>query len=462
MGEIDAFVEGKKVLLLGFGREGRSTYRVLKASAACRELAVADLEEGQVKAFREKDPETAWIWGADYQKDLDRYDLVFKSPGVVLEKPADRYQCRILSQTEVFFRLFGQQIVGITGTKGKSTTTSLIYHVLKSAGRKALLAGNIGIPAFDHMDEVDKDTEIIFELSCHQLEHMSVSPHVALLLNIHEEHLDHYGTMEAYVAAKQQIYRNQKEGDLLICGSGCLPASGVCPSKLIKAVDLGENGEYKEGMDRHTLWVAGSCIYWDGFSFPIPKGEIQLMGHHNYVDIGFAYVVCKLKGISDQAFAQGLKTYEPLPHRLHFLGEKDGIRYYDDSISTICDTTIHALNTLKDADTVLIGGMDRGIHYGELIEYLSGSTVSHIILMEATGKRIYQEIQKDYPEFQRLNRLVLAEHLEEGVMKAKALTEKGKSCVLSPAAASYGIFKDFEERGDAFRRLVFGEAVFAG
>ena len=180
------------------------------------------------------------------------------------------------------------------------------------------------------------------------------------------------------------------------------------------------------------------------------------------MDIGFAYVVCKLKGISDQAFAQGLKTYEPLPHRLHFLGEKDGIRYYDDSISTICDTTIQALNTLKDADTVLIGGMDRGIHYGELIEYLSGSTVSHIILMEATGKRIYQEIQKDYPEFQRLNRLVLAEHLEEGVMKAKALTEKGKSCVLSPAAASYGIFKDFEERGDAFRRLVFGEAVFAG
>ncbi|MDO5417901.1 MAG: UDP-N-acetylmuramoyl-L-alanine--D-glutamate ligase, partial [Lachnospiraceae bacterium] len=140
---------------------------------------------------------------------------------------------------------------------------------------------------------------------------------------------------------------------------------------------------------------------------------------------------------------------------------KDGVKYYDDSISTICDTTIQALNTLTDADTVLIGGMDRGIDYKDLIEYLSDSPVPHIILMEATGKRILEEIRSGYPEFLRPERLHPAEHLADAVETAKAVTRPGRSCVLSPAAASYGIFKNFEERGDAFGRLVFG-ADFGG
>ena len=132
---------------------------------------------------------------------------------------------------------------------------------------------------------------------------------------------------------------------------------------------------------------------------------------------------------------------------------KDGIRFYDDSISTICDTTIQALNTLKDADTVLIGGMDRGIDYRDLILYLSESPVRNIILMEATGKRILREIEENYPQFKNPGRLIRAEHLEDAVQEAKRLTRKGHSCVLSPAAASYGIFKNFEERGEVFARL---------
>ena len=121
--------------------------------------------------------------------------------------------------------------------------------------------------------------------------------------------------------------------------------------------------------------------------------------------------MCSILGMDDQVFARGLKTYEPLPHRLQYIGEREGVKYYDDSISTICDTTIQALKTLKDTDTVLIGGMDRGMTTGELIEYLSDCQVPHIILMEATGKRIYQEIHKYYPEFKNRARLILAEHL---------------------------------------------------
>lgn len=446
--KIEPWIKGKRILLLGYGREGQSTWNVLRRLGTYKVLDIADLKAPAAV------PEDGTVWhtGPDYQKCMDDYDVVFKSPGIVLERPENEYRCSILSQTEVFFQCFRDQIIGITGTKGKSTVTTLLYHLLKQAGMDALLVGNIGIPALDHMEEVKPDTRIVFELSCHQLEYMTVSPHIGILVNIHEEHLDHYGTMEKYVEAKHHIFKNQGPDDILICNVQCLPGEGTCPSGLIRAGMDGSGKELDVVQEQDGTWV-----HFRGKSFCIPTDEIKLLGQHNYFDIGVAYGVCSILGMDDQVFARGLKTYEPLPHRLQYIGEREGVKYYDDSISTICDTTIQALKTLKDTDTVLIGGMDRGIDYRELIEYLSDCPVPHIILMEATGKRIYQEIHKYYPEFKNRARLILAEHLEDGVKRARQITRPGTSCVLSPAAASYGIFRNFEERGETFSRLVFNK-----
>ena len=446
--KIEPWIKGKRILLLGYGREGQSTWNVLRRLGTYEALDIADLK---APAALPEDG-TVWHTGPDYQKCMDDYDVVFKSPGIVLERPENEYRCSILSQTEVFFQCFRDQIIGITGTKGKSTVTTLLYHLLKQAGMDALLVGNIGIPALDHMDEVKPDTRIVFELSCHQLEYMTVSPHIGILVNIHEEHLDHYGTMEKYVEAKHHIFKNQRPDDILICNVQCLPEEGTCPSGLIRAGMDGSGKELDVVQEQDGTWV-----HFRGKSFCIPTDEIKLLGQHNYFDIGVAYGVCSILGMDDQVFARGLKTYEPLPHRLQYIGEREGVKYYDDSISTICDTTIQALKTLKDTDTVLIGGMDRGIDYRELIEYLSDCQVPHIILMEATGKRIYKEIHKYYPEFKNRARLILAEHLEDGVKRARQITRPGTSCVLSPAAASYGIFRNFEERGETFSRLVFNK-----
>ena len=446
--KIEPWIKGKRILLLGYGREGQSTWNVLRRLGTYEALDIADLK---APAALPEDG-TVWHTGPDYQKCMDDYDVVFKSPGIVLERPENEYRCSILSQTEVFFQCFRDQIIGITGTKGKSTVTTLLYHLLKQAGMDALLVGNIGIPALDHMDEVKPDTRIVFELSCHQLEYMTVSPHIGILVNIHEEHLDHYGTMEKYVEAKHHIFKNQRPDDILICNVQCLPEEGTCPSGLIRAGMDGSGKELDVVQEQDGTWV-----HFRGKSFCIPTDEIKLLGQHNYFDIGVAYGVCSILGMDDQVFARGLKTYEPLPHRLQYIGEREGVKYYDDSISTICDTTIQALKTLKDTDTVLIGVMDRGINYRELIEYLSDCQVPHIILMEATGKRIYQEIHKYYPEFKNRARLILAEHLEDGVKRARQITRPGTSCVLSPAAASYGIFRNFEERGETFSRLVFNK-----
>lgn len=433
----------KKIVILGFGREGKSTYQLLERVGGYKELAIADLN-----AVKDPLPEyVRCINGENYQECLNDYDIVFKSPGVVLAKDLEEYSSRILSQTEVFFSHYKNQIVGITGTKGKSTTTTLLYQVLKTAGKKAVLAGNIGIPAFDMIDSIEEDSIIVFEMSSHQLEYMTAAPHIGVLLNIHEEHLDHYGTMEKYVAAKERIYTNMEKDDILFCNAENLPASGACKAQVISFPVKEElNLIMKEGNK--------PCISYKGKLFSVPIEEIQLVGEHNYLDIAVAYGIASLLGITDEQFRKGLTAYQPLPHRLERVGTYGGITFYDDSISTICDTTMKALTSIKDANTVLIGGMDRGIHYGELIEFLSENSIAHIILMEATGKRIYEEIHKEYKNFHGPERLYLVKDLKEAVELSKKITQKGTSCVLSPAAASYGIFKNFEERGDEFKKYV--------
>lgn len=436
-------VTDKNILVLGYGREGRSTLRRLLQTGAYVSLAVADQSEISPDA-----PSVKVLSGPAYMDCLDDYDLVFKSPGIVLPKDPSEYRCRFTSQMEVFITAYREQIIGITGTKGKSTVTTLLHHILKENGRDAVLAGNIGIPAFDILEDIKSGTRILCELSCHQLEYIHVSPHIAVLLNLHEEHLDHYGTMEKYIRSKQQIYLHQRPEDLLICGLSCLPAKGACPSHIYTVSDHFSTAD---------VVLNGSRIRFERGDFQIPVRDIHLLGHHNHLDIAFDYAVCHLLGLSDEEFETALKTYEPLPHRLHFIGERDQIRYYDDSISTIGDATIQALKSVPNVGSVLIGGMDRGIEYDDLITWLSEHHVPHIILMYDTGKRICQEIRQKYPDFTSPERLVLVETLEDAVAAARTLTAPGAACVLSPAAASYGIFKNFEERGDVFQKLALGQ-----
>lgn len=444
-------ISGKSVAVLGFGREGRATLPwVLQDGSAVRVAIVDKNPVALPEDVKEKYGESIdIITGDDYQKCLNDFDVIFKSPGIVLEEEKSCYTCSILSEMDIFFEAYKKQIIGITGTKGKSTTTTLMYHVLKNAGMKVLIAGNIGIPVFDIAADIDEDTILVVELSCHQLEYATVSPQIGVLLNIHEEHLDHYGTMEKYVAAKENIYRNQVAGDVIFCQQTLAPKNGEMKIVTVAAEDMG-------GDDTADILVKDSIIKYGQDSYKIPTEEIALIGKHNYYDIAFVYGISRMLGLSENQIEDGLKTYVPLPHRLQNIGTVDGVTYYDDSISTIDETTIQALNALKNADTVIIGGMDRGISYDSLERYLSQSEVSNIILMEDTGKRIFQEIEENHPEFKSKDRIILVPHLEDAVETAKKVTAKGKSCVMSPAAASYGIFKNFEERGEVFKQLVLG------
>jgi len=299
--------------------------------------------------------------------------------------------------------------------------------------------GNIGIPSFDMIEDINSETVIVYELSCHQLEYTKLSPQIAIMLNLYPEHLDHYGTYEKYVHAKENIYRYQGVGDMLVCNSDNLPDN--YKGKLLSVSMTGKNADIK--VEERDILYAGEKLH-------IAEENTLLVGNHNVFNIAVAYAVCREYSVDRESFFEALKTYKPLAHRLEFVTEKDGIRYYDDSISTICETTIQALESLKNVGSVIIGGMDRGIDYTPLADYLETAEVDNVILIPDTGKRIYDMLNGK----QIFARLILAEDLRDAVRVAREVTQKGKICVMSPAAASYGFFKNFEDRGRAFKEYI--------
>lgn len=434
-------IENKNLLILGFGREGKSTLKRIKEAGGYSSVTVADKFP-----VNDLSSDIKLVSGDSYQKTMNDYDIVFKSPGVVLEKPFESYKCQVTSQTEIFLEKYSSNVIGITGTKGKSTTTTLIYHILSENGVDAVLTGNIGIPCFDVIEKISENTKVVFELSCHQLENIKFSPSVALFLNLFEEHLDHYGTFEKYADAKRNIYRHQKQGDKLFCNTDVKPKSGECKSEVITASQKNRMAD---------IFVPSDTVSYNGETVKIPVNEMKLAGNHNCYNVAVAYAVCRMVGLKDEDIMKSVCTYSPLPHRLEYIGTRNGVKYYDDSISTICAAAIQAVVSLKDVDTLLIGGMDRGIDYTELEEFLSDCSVSNIILMSDSGKRILDEIKSRYSNEAFLSKLHLTEKLEGAVKLARELTASGMSCVMSPAAASYNDFKNFEERGDAFKKLVF-------
>ena len=384
--------DGKKILIWGFGREGRSTKDFL--SKYCKPLSV-EVFEGKREDIAE-----------------DRYDYIIKSPGIVMLEGNDKYT----SQTQIFLENFRDNTIGITGTKGKSTTSALMHHVLAASGKKTVLVGNIGEPCLDYFGEIDDDTVVVFEMSCHQLANVSISPHIAVFLNLFEEHLDYYKTFDRYLEAKANIARFQTEEDILYVG-GNVPR--LATEAVVTRIDYNE----------------------------VPSYNMKILGHHNDYNAHFVYkIASSVFDIDDETILKALADFSGLAHRLQYIGNADGIDYYDDSISTIPSATIEALSSVPNAGTVLIGGMDRGISYDMLIGYINAHREYNYIFSYDSGRRIYESICIT-------DNCHYAPDLEAAVKLATMITPEGKAVILSPASASYGYFKNFEERGDIFRQL---------
>ena len=419
-------IKNKNVLILGFGREGRSTLKRVLECGCAASVTISDKRD----VSDELPTNVSSIAGNCYLDFLDDYDIVFKTPGIVLPKDASEYKCEITSETEIFIEKYKDRIIGITGTKGKSTTSSFIYYALKNAGIDTVFAGNIGIPVFDICEDINENTAIVVELSCHQLEYLKTSPKRAVLLNIYEDHLDHYGTREKYALAKKHIYFNQTDKDILYVNKETLKECENVNSKVVLC-------------DKSVLPFK---------SFETLR-KTNFKGEHNLSNLSFAYNVCKEYGVTDESFIESVENFETLSHRLEHVGPIDCVDYYDDSISTTVMSTINAILSVKNASVILIGGMERNIDYTELLEFISESDLEYVICMYESGKRFYDAyelmLKKDTAPI-----AILTENLEEAVEKAKKKVKPGGAVLLSPAAASYGYFKNFEERGERFKELI--------
>lgn len=428
----------KRVAVWGLGREGLSTLRFLQ-EAGHGPVGVYDQDPGAVSGLYTdcvplSTPEA-----------LNAYDLIVKAPGIPMLAFPQVDATRLTSQTEVFLAALGRQVIGITGTKGKSTTATLTHHILKSVRGDVLLAGNIGIPCLDLAAQVREDTLVVFELSCHQLQFVRHSPHVGVLLNLYQDHLDHYGTLMAYRAAKENLFRFQGPDDLLVTSAGCTDQIEAAQGLSIPVI------RFSDAPDSDAdIRVQGNSIHTPLGHIEVGREDTCLLGAHNRLNIAVAYYLCHdLHGISDAAFRKALGTYQGLPHRLRRIATVQGVDYYDDSISTVPETTIAALSALGKVGSLLLGGLDRGIDYRPLAQYLKAHPVDHILLLPGADR-----LGELLREAQVPSSLWTTEGMAEAVALAKAHTPPGKACLLSPAAASYGYYQNFEARGDDFVQQV--------
>ena len=414
----------KKILILGFGREGKSTARILHEVFPDRSFAVMDKKDLDLAAFPFLERQEAYL------KKLDGFDVIFKSPGIpVLEPELAEFRSRgktITSELNEFLRVYAGRTIGVTGTKGKSSTSALIYEILRASGNEAVHGGNIGIPAFDLVSHIGPSSTIILEMSSYQLETVESSPHIAVILNIFPEHLDYHGTLDGYLEAKSNITRFQTSSDILFY-NGTFPAlTSIALNTKAWAIDFASAAEV-EALGAFAENLA---------SLP------EIVRTKNAPP---AIAVAKRLGIADQAIALALKNFRALPHRLEKVGIFRNVAFYDDTLATVPEATIAAIDSIPDINVIIVGGFDRGISYGILAEKIVRANIPHIITFPTTGEKIAALIRAQSPE-KSAPTIEAVENMEAAVRKCFSLLPNGGTVLLSPASPSFGLFKDYEDK----------------
>lgn len=449
------YLENKKILILGFGKEGESSYLFLRKHFPEKKLEIVDKNMKLLtdKPYLLEDINVEVVLGEDYFRDIDYFDIVLKTPGISLKDfDISKFENKITSQLELLLEFVPCYTIGVTGTKGKSTTSSLIYQMIKEQGKDVMLLGNIGEPIFNDIDDMKKDTILVLELSSHALEFVKKSPNIAILLDIYEEHLDHYSSMEKYIEAKFNVAKFQSKNDIFIYNASnrYMQEFNFDYKKSDYAI-IEEDSELSKTLnlksDNYVL-INEDRIYFNKTKLFDSKLNMQLKGKHNENNVLFVLTVAKILNLDMEKAKNTIENFKNLEHRMEFVAEINDVKYYNDSIATIPEATINAVDALKNVNTLLVGGKDRGVELDSLYEYLKKSNIENIICLPKTGEYVYNNL-KDTNK-----KCYLVKDMPEAVKLAKEVTKPNTICLLSPAASSYGYFKNFEERGKIYKECV--------
>ena len=448
-------IKGRKVLVVGLGKSGIAAVQAMVRLEA--EVYVQDskkeenvdanlryyLEEKGVKTYFNIMP-----------PDMSVFDMLILSPGVSPELPfikeAEEKGAEIIGELEIAYRAGSGNYVAITGTNGKTTTTTLTGEIFKKAGRKTYVVGNIGTAVISASLDSDEDGWMVTETSSFQLETTKYfKPVVSAILNITPDHLNRHHTMEAYKDAKAKIFENQTSENHLVINyddKECFKMSKECRAEVVP-------------FSRKEVLSAGVFVEDDAITVKEKSGktvkiidvkDLKMIGMHNLENALAATGVCYYAGIEPEVIASVLRTFTGVEHRIEFSGEIDNVKYYNDSKGTNTDATITALRALEKDIILIAGGDAKGQNFDELLEEFSGR-VKHMILLGRDAYMIQESADKagfrDY---------IFCKDMDECVRTAAHIAEAGDKVLLSPACASWDMYDNFEQRGEHFKNCVMG------
>jgi len=447
-----ADLAGARVAIWGFGREGRAALAALRRRFPDRPIAVfcsaaeADALKARDGLRNDTDTRLQLITSAADAEALSRFDVVIKSPGISPYKPpaapAQLAGVRFTSGTALWFAEHPDaRTICVTGTKGKSTVTALIAHILRKGGQRVALAGNIGLPLLDLLDVGEPGQPPapdwwVIELSSFQTRDFGGAPTIAVINNLYEEHLDWHGTAERYGADKLAIAAHARQ--LVVnAQADLLAATAAHARRRVFGAPVG--------------WHVRDGAIWCGDERVLHLAGLPLPGAHNALNVCAALAAIEAAGFDATALAAHVATFKPLPHRLQRIGTRDGIDYVNDSIATTPYATIEALRSLEDRPiVVLVGGFDRGVDWEPFVRHVAASAPAAIVTMGANGAAIAAALRRiAEPRFA----LDATASLADAVARSCELAPVGATILLSPGAPSFDQFRDYAERGREFARL---------
>lgn len=458
----------KKVAILGLGVEGITSAQFLHKQGAIIHVLdrrqKADIDQEFISQAEQIGAE--FHLGKEYLSDLKAYELIVRSPGIRRMAPqlleAEKAGVVITSHIKLFFAHCPCPIIGITGTKGKGTTSTLIYKMLKEAGEDAYLGGNIGVPPLTFLDKLQATSKVVLELSSFQLQDLDQSPHIAVMLMVTSEHLspdkgigaeeNFHEDVSEYVDAKRNILRFQTKDDYTVLNRDYIATNES---------DIYTDGQvYFVSRERETengcFALGGKVVVRrNGNDDEIIKTkEIALPGKHNLENVCAAVMAARLAQVSTKHIIHVLKTFSGLEHRLEKVAEVNGVTYYDDSFSTTPETAIAAIEAFEAPKIAILGGAHKRSDFSDLGKTIRESeSLKAIIGIGSEWERIKEQVGNGRFE----NGLLLienAENMQQIVLAASKVAQKGDVVILSPACSSFDMFKNYKDRGDQFKQAV--------
>ncbi len=449
-------LSGKRVLVFGSGISGEAASRLLLEKGASVVLYDGNDKLDAKKIRREivaecsGDAPLQIVLGAFPEEILEEIALTVMSPGVPTDLPVVEKMRQkgipVWGEVELAYAAGKGDVLAITGTNGKTTTTSLLGEIMRNAADHVFVVGNIGTPYTDIAPETDKDSVIVAEMSSFQLETIhSFCPKVSAILNITPDHLNRHHTMEAYIAAKERIAENQTENETCVLNYEDEVLRGFGENLKPQVLYFSSRRKLERGVYLEDGWII--CRIDE--RIPVCRtDELQILGTHNYENAMAAVAMAYAYGVPMDTIRKTLKEFKGVAHRIEFVAEKNGVAYYNDSKGTNPDAAIRGIQAMNRPTVLIGGGYDKDSAYDEWIQAFDGK-VKKLVLLGATREKIAECAEKN-----GFHEIVLADTFEEAFEKCVEYAQPGDAVLLSPACASWGMFKNYEERGDKFRELV--------